>query len=177
MVERIYLVVTGAGTARLAPQLLRELAVLGPPVLAVPTANADAVVSRADLYRALADLGGGHGVVDSYFDAKLGMPAAPGLVVVAPCSFNSLNRLAQGIADSLALSIAADAIGADWGCIVAPSMNYGLWKHPRTAISLETLRDWGVRIVDTAGPDGVPRLTAVEPVVAAVRKQLGEVSG
>src|SRR6184192_2070442 len=110
MWDRIYLIITGAGAARWAPDLARALATLGPPVLVVPTPNAARVVARHELWQAL-PREGGHGVVDSYFDAGLGMPAAPGLVLVAPCDFNSLNKIAQGIADSLALSIAADGIG------------------------------------------------------------------
>jgi len=172
VVDRIYLIITGAGTARRAPELLASLARLGPRVLAVPTPNASAIVAPHELYQAVAGLPGGHGVVDSYFDEKLGMPAAPGLVVVAPCGFNSLNKLALGIADSLALSIAADGIGAAWGAMVAPSMNMGLWQHPRTAESLERLRSWGVQIIEPAMDGGVPRLAPNEVILEAVRQRL-----
>ena len=34
-----------------------------------------------------------------------------GVVLFAPCSFNSLNKLAHGIADNLPLSLVAEAIG------------------------------------------------------------------
>ncbi len=170
--ERIYLVVTGAGTGRRAPEILRALAGLGPSVLAVPTPNAAAVVARHELYRALDGLDARHGVVDSYFDAKLGMPAAPGLVLVAPCSFNSLNKLAAGIADSLALSITADGIGAGWPVLVALSVNAGLAAHPRTGQSLDLLSSWGVEVVDPDMTAGVPRLAPAEALVAAVRTRL-----
>jgi phosphopantothenoylcysteine synthetase/decarboxylase len=170
--ERIYLVITGAGAARRAPEIARALAALGPRVLAVPTPNAAAVVSIHELYQALAGPPGEHGVVDSYFDAKLGMPAAPGLVLVAPCGFNSLNKLALGIADSLALSIAADAIGAGWGTLIAPSMNAGLWAHPRTRPALETLHGWGAGIIGPVMVEGQPRLAATDTIVEAVRAAL-----
>jgi phosphopantothenoylcysteine synthetase/decarboxylase len=111
-------------------------------------------------------------VVDSYFDAKLGMPAAPGLVLVAPCSFDALNKLAAGIADNLALSITADAIGAGWGVLVAPSMNAGLWAHPRTGESIDRLRSWGVEVIDPEMVGDSPRLAATEKLVEAVRRRL-----
>ncbi|HLZ69593.1 MAG TPA: flavoprotein [Dehalococcoidia bacterium] len=172
MHERIYLIVTGAGTARRAPEIAVARAALGPRLLVVPTPNAAAVLSLHELHQALAPLPGGHGVVESYFDEKLGMPAAPGLVIVAPCGFNSLNKLAAGIADNLALSIAADAIGAGWGVLVAPAMNAGLWAHPRTRLSLELLRAWGATIVDGEIAAGSPRLASTERIVAAVRAAL-----
>lgn len=172
MHERIYLIITGAGTARRTPELARALATLGPPVLCVPTANAARVVSLHELWQAL-PREGGHGVVDSYFDDGLGMPAAPGLVLVAPLDFNSLNKLAQGIADSLALSIAADGIGAGWPVLAAISMNRGLWQHPRTQLSMRDLTAWGVEFVPPVLVDGVPRLAETETLVAAVRRRLG----
>lgn len=86
--------------------------------------------------------------------------------------FYSLNKLALGIADSLALSIAADGIGAGWGAMVAPSMNVGLWQHPRTAESLERLRSWGVQIIEPAMDNGVPRLAPNESILEAVRRRL-----
>jgi phosphopantothenoylcysteine decarboxylase / phosphopantothenate---cysteine ligase len=173
MADRIYLIITGAGTARRTPELMAALARLSPRVLAVPTPNASAIVAPHELYQAVAGLPGGHGVVESYFDDKLGMPAAPGLVLVAPCGFNSLSKLALGIADSLALSIAADGIGAGWGVMVAPSMNVGLWQHPRTAESLERLRSWGVQIIEPSVEGGVPRLAPNEAIVNAVERRLG----
>ncbi len=53
----------------------------------------------------------GHRIVESYFDDAI-LPRPPdGLALVAPCSFNSLNKLAAGIADNLALSTVADLLG------------------------------------------------------------------
>lgn len=170
--DRIYLVVTGAGAARRAPEIAVALAGLGPRLLVVPTPNAAAVVALHEFYQVLASLPGGHGVVESYFDEKLGMPAAAGLVVIAPCGFNSLNKLAAGVADSLALSIAADAIGAGWGVLLAPALNAGLWAHPRTRASLDLLRSWGVTIVEPAIVENSARLAATETIVSAVRAAL-----
>lgn len=171
MWERIYLIITGAGTARRTPELADALASLGTPVLCVPTEHAARVVSLHELWQAL-PRAGGHGVIDSYFDDGLGMPAAPGLVLVAPCDFNSLNKMAHGIADSLALSIAADAIGAGWPVLASISMNRGLWQHPRTQASVRDLTSWGVEFVAPVMADGVPRLSETDALVDAVRRRL-----
>lgn len=171
--DRIYLMITGAGTARRAPELLRALAALDRQVIAVPTPNAAMVVALRELTEAIDALGGGHHVVESYVDTVIGPPVPPGLVLVAPCDFNSLNKLAAGIADNLAMSITADAIGQGWPVVVAPSMNAGLWAHPRTPMSLETLRSWGVICVEPEMVAGVPRLAPTERVIEAVVTHLG----
>ena len=80
---------------------------------------------------------------------RSGDPPRPprGVVLFAPCSFNSLNKLAHGIADSLALSVVAEAIGRRTPVIVAPSLNQPLLDHPQAQASLQTLPGWGVTIV------------------------------
>ncbi|HZQ37909.1 MAG TPA: hypothetical protein VFD32_18410, partial [Dehalococcoidia bacterium] len=79
-----------------------------------------------------------------------------------------------GIADNLALSIAADAIGAGWGVLLAPSLNAGLWAHPRTAASLDLLRGWGIAVISPVLVENSARLAATETIVSAVRAALAE---
>lgn len=167
--DRIYLIVTGAGTARRTPQIAAELARIGPQVIAVMTPNASEIVAPRELADTLAAIDSRHGLATSYFDLKLGVPASPGLVLVAPCSFASLNKLAGGIADNLALSIASDAIGSGWPTFVAPSMNNGLWSHPRARRSIADLREWGVEIIEPVVVDGSPRLAPIEHLMTTVR--------
>jgi hypothetical protein len=60
--------------------------------------------------RDLADVEGVQ-VVEPYFVLVIRPRPPRGVVVFAPCSFNSLNKLAQGIVDNLGLSVVAAAIG------------------------------------------------------------------
>jgi phosphopantothenoylcysteine synthetase/decarboxylase len=152
VLDHIYLIVTGAGTARRAPALLDRLCALGPRLIVIPTPNAGRVVAPRELALALPE-GSGHRVVESYFDEAI-LPRPPfGLVLVAPCSFDSLNKVAGGIADNLALSVVAEAIGRRTPVIVAVSVNVPLWAHPKAQASAATLREWGVDVIDPV-PDG-----------------------
>jgi phosphopantothenoylcysteine synthetase/decarboxylase len=91
------------------------------------------------------------------------------VVLFAPCSFNSLNKLAHGIADSLALSVVAEAIGRGTPVIVAPSLNQPLLIHPQAQASLRTLPTWGVTIVPPVDDGGGPRLAPSPQLIGAVR--------
>src|SRR5438094_9449186 len=138
-----YLVLSGTTTASRCPELLRQLVGLGfSTVIALPTPNASRVIAP----RELADVEGVQ-VVQSYFDLAIRPRPPRGVVLFAPCSFNSLNKLAHGIADSLALSVAAEAIGRNTPVIVGPSLNGPLLIHPVAQPSLRRLPEWGVRIV------------------------------
>src|SRR5437762_10379206 len=130
-----YLVLSGTSTAARCPEILRELVGLGfATVIALPTPNASRVVAP----RELADVEGVQ-VVQSYFDLAIRPRPPRGVVLFAPCSFNSLNKLAHGIADNLALSVAAAAIGRGTPVIVGPSLNAPLLNYPEARASLRKL--------------------------------------
>jgi phosphopantothenoylcysteine synthetase/decarboxylase len=90
-------------------------------------------------------------------------------VLFAPCSFNSLNKLAHGIADNLALSVVAEAIGRGTPVIVGPSLNAPLLNHPEAQASLKKLPAWGVAIVAPVDEGEGPRLAPSAVLVEAVR--------
>jgi phosphopantothenoylcysteine synthetase/decarboxylase len=161
----VYLMLSGAATASRCPALLRDLRALGfSLVMAVPTPNASRVIAPRDL----ADMEGTR-VVESYFDAAIRPRPPRGVVLFAPCSFSSLNKLAHGIADNLALSIVAEAIGRGTPVIVAPSLNQPLLDHPVAKASLHTLPEWGVRIVPPVDEGEGPRLAPTAQLLDAVR--------
>src|SRR5438445_13814476 len=163
--EVAYLVLSGTSTAARCPEILRELVRLGfSSVIAIPTPNASRVVAR----RELADVEGAQ-VVLSYSDLAIRPRPPRGVVLFAPCSFNSLNKLAHGIADNLALSVVAEAIGRGTPVIVGPSLNAPLLEHPMAQASLRTLPGWGVTIVPPVDEGEGPRLAPTERLLDAVR--------
>jgi phosphopantothenoylcysteine synthetase/decarboxylase len=160
----VYLVVSGTTTLARCPELLRGLVGLGfSTVIAIPTPNASRVIAPRDL----ADVAGVQ-VVESYFDAAIRPRPPRGVVLFAPCSFNSLNKLAHGIADNLALSVVAEAIGRGTPVIVAPSLNAPLLAHPVAQASLKRLPTWRVIIVPPVDTGEGPRLAPSEQVLDAV---------
>jgi phosphopantothenoylcysteine synthetase/decarboxylase len=164
-----YLLLSGTTTAARGPELLRGLLRLGfATVIAIPTPNAARILAA----RELAEVEGAR-VVESYFDAAIRPRPPRGVVLFAPCSFNSLNKLAHGIADNLALSVAAEAIGRRTPVVVGPSLNLPLLQHPAAPASLERLALWGVAIVPPVDTGEGPRLAPSAALLDAVRPYLG----
>ena len=160
-----YLVLSGTTTAARCPEILGGLVGLGfSTVIALPTPNASRVIAPRDL----ADVKGVQ-VVESYFDLAIRPRPPRGVVLFAPCSFNSLNKLAHGIADNLALSVVAEAIGRGTPVIVGPSLNAPLLNHPEARASLNRLPAWGVTIVPPVDEGEGPRLAPSAVLVDAVR--------
>lgn len=165
--DTLYLVVSGAATARRVPGLLPELVRLAPHLIVLPTPNSRRIVSSRELA-----LIPGHRVVESYFDAAI-LPRPPhGVVLVAPCDFNSLNKLAQGIADNLPLSVVAEAIGRRTPVVVALSLNAALWAHPRAKESAAALRRWGCHVLEPVLEGERSGMASDDVLVAEVRESL-----
>jgi phosphopantothenoylcysteine decarboxylase len=168
-----YLVISGTTTAARSPELLRGLVGLGfSTVIALPTPNASRVIAR----RELADVTGAQ-VVESYFDLAIRPRPPRGVVLFAPCSFNSLNKLAHGIADNLALSVVAEAIGRGTPVVVGPSLNQPLLDHPQARASLSTLLGWHVTVVPPVDEGEGPRLAPSAQLFDAVRPNVSRRQG
>lgn len=103
---------------------------------------------------------------------------AADLAVVCPATANTINRLAAGLADDVVgtLFLAWELKQKPW--LIAPAMNAMMWQHPATTASLETLRGWGVRVLDpvdgphACGEGGPGRLAEPEQIVAEILQAL-----
>lgn len=94
-------------------------------------------------------------------------------VVIAPCTANTLAKIAHGLADDV---VSATVLAAAGPVIVAPAMNERMWNNPATQANLATLRARGVVVVDVeegelaCGAFGAGRLAEPDTIVAAVQK-------
>ena len=136
--SRILVGVSGGIAAYKACELTRLFVKAGHEVIPLVTPGAERFV-RAETFYALARRPPGE---DLYAHLTRG-----DLLVVAPCSANTLAKLAQGLADNLPTEAALAHRGP---VLVAPAMNPRMWSHPATRANVELLRARGVELV---GPD------------------------
>ena len=86
--------------------------------------------------------------------SKPGAPISPipDAIVVAPATYNTINKWAQGISDTYALGVLAEITGLDTPIVVLPFVNSALASRAPFRRSVETLRGEGVHIL--LGPGG-----------------------
>jgi phosphopantothenoylcysteine synthetase/decarboxylase len=86
--------------------------------------------------------------------SKPGTPRSriPDAIVVAPATYNTINKWAQGISDTYALGVLAEITGLDTPIVVLPFVNSALASRAPFRRSVESLRKEGVRIL--LGPGG-----------------------
>ena len=164
--SRVLLGVTGGIAAYKACEVCRLLVKEGHDVVPLVTPGAERFVT-AETFRALARRPPGD-------DVYLHLTRAD-LLVVAPCTANTLAKLAHGLADNVLTEAALAHRGP---VLVAPAMNPRMWSHPATRANAEALRERGVVLV---GPDegetaegelGVGRMAEPDEILAAARTLL-----
>ncbi|WP_433435892.1 flavoprotein [Nonomuraea sp. CA-141351] len=74
-------------------------------------------------------------------------PPRAGAIVVAPATYNTVNKFAQGIADTYALGLLAEAPGLGIPVVVLPFVNNALAERRPFLRSIDLLRGEGVRVV------------------------------
>ncbi|MEV0733609.1 flavoprotein [Polymorphospora sp. NPDC050346] len=71
-------------------------------------------------------------------------------VAVVPATFNTINKWAAGINDSLALGILNEALGNQTPTLLAPYAKTALTRHPAFPRHLSTLAGHGIHVLPTS---------------------------
>ncbi len=147
--KQILLGVTGSIAAYKAVELASKLTQAGAEVDVILTPAAEKFVTPLTFQSVTgrkaftdADLWGGQAHV-----LHVGLGQSADLLVIAPCTANTLGKLAHGIADNL---LAITVLAARCPLLVAPAMDVGIYTHPATQDNLRILSERGVTF---AGPD------------------------
>ncbi|WP_169811880.1 flavoprotein [Nocardia grenadensis] len=104
-------------------------------------------------------------------------PPRADALIVAPATFNTVNKIAQGIADNYATSIAAEAVGLRIPVIIAPSLNAALAAREPFLRSISSLKREGVRIVTSSHPSATGTEPGEEFPWSLVMQELRSLSG
>ena len=91
----------------------------------------------------------GHAIRSEHRGASDGPRSLPqaDAIIVAPATYNTINKWAHGISDNYALGVLAEAIGLGIPIVVLPFVNAALAAHPAFVHSVAVLRDAGVTVV------------------------------
>jgi phosphopantothenoylcysteine synthetase/decarboxylase len=71
----------------------------------------------------------------------------PTAIIVGGASFNTINKWAAGISDTLALGLLTEGIGLGLPLVALPFLNAAQAKHPAFQRSVKELREAGVRVL------------------------------
>ena len=150
----LYVIVCGSPAARGVPDFVRSAQAAGWRVCVIPTPMGKRFVDVGELETLT-----GFPVRTEYKQpCEPDVLPPPDTVVVAPATFNTVNKIAAGVTDTLAVGIICEALGYQRRVIVAPAMNRALASVGAYQRSVEKLASDGVQMVLTATttPGGGP---------------------
>jgi phosphopantothenoylcysteine decarboxylase/phosphopantothenate--cysteine ligase len=144
--KKIIVAVTGSIAAYKIPHFVRLLVKAGAEVQVLLTTAAKLFVSPLSL----ATVSGREALTDVTDGSTWNNHVALGLwadaMIVAPCSANTLGKLANGICDTI---VAAVYLSARCPVFIAPAMDEDMWLHPSTQGNINRLGGYGNHIIPT----------------------------
>jgi phosphopantothenoylcysteine decarboxylase/phosphopantothenate--cysteine ligase len=176
--KRIVLGVTGSIAAYKAADLASKLTQAGAQVDAILTSSTEKFVTPLTFQsvtgrRAFTDrdLWGNEAHV-----LHVGLGHEADLLIIAPCTANTLAKLAHGQSDTL---LTVTALASTAPLMIAPAMDGGMYEHPATQENLDTLNKRGATIIEPAeghlasGLTGRGRLPETQELIGHIRIILG----
>lgn len=99
------------------------------------------------------------------------------VLVIAPCSANTMGKIANGFCDNLLTSVAR-AWDMNRPVIIAPAMNTNMWEHPVTKEHLSKFWNWGYKVVQPQSKmlacktQGMGAMAEIKDIVEATKDSL-----
>jgi phosphopantothenoylcysteine decarboxylase/phosphopantothenate--cysteine ligase len=87
------------------------------------------------------------------------------LLLIAPCTANTLSKIACGIDDTPVTTFATTALGSQKPVIVVPAMHQSMYRHPAVIENIAKLKTWGVEIVDPRIEEGKAKIAGSEEII------------
>jgi phosphopantothenoylcysteine synthetase/decarboxylase len=141
-------IVCGAGPATAVAILIKLARERGWAVQVIATPAALAFIDAAAI-----EAQTGNPVRSQYRTPGSPRSAISDAIIVAPATYNTINKWAQGISDSYVLGVLAETTGLGVPIVVLPFVNQALASRQPFRRSVEALRAEGVSIL--LGPGGI----------------------
>ena len=177
--KRILLGVTGSIAAYKAADLASKLTQAGAQVDVILTGAAEKFITPLTFQSVTGrrayteeDLWGNEAHI-----LHVGLGHSADLLVIAPCTANTIAKLAHGQADSL---LAVTALAVRSPLLIAPAMDGGMYDHPAMQENIEILKKRGATFIGPAeghlasGLSGVGRMLETAEVIGHIRILLGQ---
>ena len=172
--KKIVLGVTGSIAAIRTVELARELVRHGADVYGVMSEAATEIIHPYTLHYAT-----GHDVITKLMGniehvEFLGMEGSADLFIVAPCTANTISKIATGVSDSTVTAFATTAFGSEIPIIVVPAMHETIYKSPVLIENLLKLKKLGVTVIGPRIEEGLAKIVSTEAIVLTIERALSQ---
>ncbi|MCK5773478.1 MAG: bifunctional phosphopantothenoylcysteine decarboxylase/phosphopantothenate--cysteine ligase CoaBC [Thermoplasmata archaeon] len=173
--KRIVLGVTGSIAAVECVKLSRELIRHGADVIAVMTPEATRILGASAMEFAtgnpvITELTGAVEHVSLCGD----VPDRADLLLLSPCTANTLGKVVLAIDDTPVTTFATTAIGTGIPVMIVPAMHGTMYQHPVVQENLEKARGMGLEIVQPLLEESKAKMAPLDEIVGRVVQRLSD---
>jgi len=173
--KRIVLAVTGSIAAVEAIKLSRELIRHGAEVIPVMTPSATKIIHPDSLWFAtgnkpIIELSGNTEHVS--FCGQVNNPVD--LLLISPCTANTISKIAHGIDDTAVTTFATTAIGANVPILIVPAMHISMYKHKIIQENIKKCKKINIKFIDSIIEKRKAKMADIKEIVVNVICQTGK---
>jgi len=166
--KSIALCVTGGIAAIEAPKIARHLRRYGANVKVYATQEALKFVGKASL-----EWGSENDVITE-LSGRAEHICLEDLVLVAPATLNTINKIFAGIADNPVTALTASALGMKKPVYLAPTMHDSLYDNPFLQQNLPKAESYGIHLLEPRHEEGKRKMPSIDEIAAKMTRELAE---
>jgi|SRR5659263_163100 len=172
--KTIILGITGSIAAVRCVELARELRRHGADVHAVMTDASRKIIHPEAMRYAT----GNHVITEITGDVEhvdfCGIGGRASLLLIAPCTANTIGKIAHGIDDTPVTTFATTAFGSSIPIIIVPAMHESMYDQPIVIENIGKLTELGVELVNPKTEEGAAKIADTEEIVLRVERAAGK---
>ena len=172
--KTIVLGITGSIAAVRCVELARELRRHGAAVYAVMTHAARKIIHPEAMHYAT----GNRVITDVTGEVEhvelCGIGGTASLFLIAPCTANTIGKLAHGIDDTSVTTFATTAFGSGIPIMIMPAMHGSMHDNPLVIENIGKLTELGVEFINPITQEGAVKIAEKEEIVLRVERAVGK---
>ncbi len=170
--KTIVLGITGSIAAVRCVELARELMRRGANVHAVMTDDARKIIHPEAMKYAT-----GNCVITEITGAVehvefCGTGGKASILLIAPCTANTIGKIAHGIDDTTVTTFATTAFGSGIPIMIVPAMHESMYDHPIVIENIGKLTGLGVEFINPMIEEGAAKIASTDEIVLGVERVL-----
>lgn len=172
--KTIILGITGSIAAVRCVELARELRRNGAKVHAVMTDASRKIIHPEAMHYAtdnpvITEITG-----DVEHVKYCGIEGKASLLLISPCTANTIGKIAGGIDDTCVTTFATTAFGAGIPIMIVPAMHESMYNHPIVIENIGKLTELGVEFINPITQEGAAKISGNDEIILRVERMLGK---
>ena len=94
------------------------------------------------------------------------------LLLIAPCTANTIGKIASGIDDTPVTTFATTAIGSGRPVVIVPAMHQSMYRHPAVVENIGRLKQWGIDVIDPRIEEEKAKMAGVDEIVLSCERAI-----